>query len=87
MKGGTESRRPAATRGELVTTSYLGYLLEISDRTIIVRAPNGRRMCDATSIKQARLLIRSYRRSSRELRVVGDLADRALPPDLTGHTR
>lgn len=60
-------------------SSYLGYPLIISKAEVLVFTPAGRRMCSASSVKQARLLVRAYRReSSRESRVVSDLAERAL---------
>jgi len=81
------SRRPAVPRDREVT-AYLGFPLEITATEIVVSTPAGRRVGCATSVKQARLLVRSYRRamrpgsSSRVERAVGDLPDRALPEDL-----
>jgi len=69
-------------------SAYLGFPLEITATEIVVSTPAGRRVGCATSVKQARLLVRSYRRamrpgsSSRVERAVGDLPDRALPEDL-----
>lgn len=48
-----------------VTTSYLGYPIIITDRNVTVIAPDGRRVGHTTSVKQARLLIRGYRREGR----------------------
>ena len=61
--------------------SYLGYPLTISKKEIVVFTPTGRRVCKAASVKQARLLIRAYRREERSsrVRVVGYRAERALP--------
>lgn len=66
MKGGPSipprpSRRSDIVTGR-VTSSYLGYPLLISDADVLVYTPAGRRMCSAASVKQARLLIRAYRR-------------------------
>lgn len=51
-------------RPEIVAASYLGYPLLIGDADIRVFTPAGRLMCSAASVKQARALIRSYRRSA-----------------------
>jgi len=82
------ARRPYTARGDSETTAYLGYRLEVTATEVIVSAPVWRPIGRATSVKQARLLVRSYRRamrpgsSSRVERAVGDLPDRALPEDL-----
>jgi hypothetical protein len=58
---------PAERRDPLVTSvpsSYLGHPMLISDADVLVYTPAGRRMCSAASVKQARLLIRAYRRGA-----------------------
>lgn len=81
------TRRPPVTR-DWVASSYLGYLLTISDAEVFVFSPAGRRLGRATSVKSPRILVRSYRRALREEtgsrveRAVADLAYRALPEDL-----
>jgi hypothetical protein len=71
--------RRAVRVPEIVTSSYLGYPLRIGHDEVEVFTPAGRRVCSAVSVKQARLVVRAYRREgSRELRAVGDLAERTL---------
>ena len=45
-------------------SSYLGYPLIINNTDVIVFTPTGRRICSAASVKQARLLIRAYRKGA-----------------------
>lgn len=46
-------------------TSFLGFPVEISDRDVVVFTPDGDRICTTTSVKQARLIVRGYRRETR----------------------
>jgi hypothetical protein len=49
-----------------VETSYLGYPLVITETRVTVRTKDGRRRIgDASSVKQARLIVRGYRRAER----------------------
>ena len=50
---------------DCVATSYLGYPLTIGPDTVTVRTPDGRRLAAATSVKQARLIVKGYRRASK----------------------
>jgi hypothetical protein len=63
-EGRTRFVRHAGRVPEIVASSYLGYPLLIGGDCVEVFTPAGRRMCAAASVKQARLLIRSYRRES-----------------------
>jgi len=58
------ARRPVVSRDREVS-AYLGFPLEITATEVVVSTPAGRRVGRATSVKQARLLIRSYRRAMR----------------------
>jgi hypothetical protein len=49
-----------------VETTYLGYPLVITETQVTVRTKDGRRIGYATSVKQARLIVRGYRRASRD---------------------
>jgi hypothetical protein len=49
-----------------VLTSYLGFPLLVTEQAVIVRTPDGRRMGSVTSMKQARLLIKGYRRAAKD---------------------
>jgi len=49
-----------------VTSSYLGYPLLISETEVTVYTPAHRRLGRVASVKQARLLVRGYRRVLRE---------------------
>ena len=59
-------RRPAAVRGDRTTSSYLGFPLLITNTEVVVSTPTGRRIGRVPSVKQARLLVRGYRRLLRE---------------------
>lgn len=48
-----------------VSTTYLGFPLTITDHAVTVRTPDGRRVGAATSVKQARLLVKGYRKAGR----------------------
>ena len=48
-----------------INTSYLRHPLTITETTVTVHTPDGRRIGQATSVKQARLIVRGYRRAGR----------------------
>ena len=48
-----------------IQTSYLKHPLTITETSVTVHTPDGRRICDATSVRQARLIVRGYRRAGR----------------------
>lgn len=48
-----------------VLTSYLGFPMVVSEDHIWVRTPEGRLVAAVTSVKQARLVIRGYRKAAR----------------------
>ena len=56
------ARRPVVPRDREVT-AYLGFPLEITATEVVVSTPAGRRVGRVRSVKQARLLVRSYRRA------------------------
>ena len=72
------SRRPVVSRDRELS-SYLGFPIEITATSVVVRTPAGRKVGRVASVKSARLLVRSYRRamrpgsSSRVERAVADL--------------
>jgi hypothetical protein len=55
----------AALAPDRVRATYLHYGLEITDRTVRVSAPDGRLIGYATSVKNARLLVKGYRKETR----------------------
>lgn len=57
------ARRNAASQ---ISTSYLGFPLLISDQSVTVRTPDGRRLGVEVSMAKARLLVRGYRKASKE---------------------
>jgi hypothetical protein len=65
MVGRLQSRR-TGPRMTVVETSYLGYPLVITETRVTVRTKDGRRRIGyASSVKQARLIVRGYRRAER----------------------
>jgi hypothetical protein len=87
--GANGGRRRRAGFGDLhdrCSSSYLGYPLLISEYSVVVSTPAGRRIGRVPSVKQARLLIRGYRRvlreetGSRVVRVVADLGETGSGP-------
>jgi hypothetical protein len=48
---------------EVERSSYLGYPLHITKHTITVYTPQLRFITEAASVKQARLIVRAYRRT------------------------
>lgn len=49
-----------------ISTSYLGFPLLVSDQSVTVRTPDGRRLGTEVSMAKARLLVRGYRKASKE---------------------
>ena len=54
----------AAVAPDTVRALYLGYPLEITDRTITVTTPDGRRIARTQSLSTARRIIRGYRKTT-----------------------
>jgi hypothetical protein len=57
------SRR--STPFEAERSSYLGYPLIVTDRKITVFTPALRKITEVSSVKQARLVVRGYRRAEK----------------------
>lgn len=49
-----------------VAATYLGFPLTITDQAVFVRTPEGRLVAAVPSMKQARLLVKGYRKASKE---------------------
>ena len=48
-----------------VHSTYLRHPLTITETSVTVHTPDGRRIGQASSVKQARLIVRGYRRAGR----------------------
>jgi hypothetical protein len=59
---GSRGRRPRVTAAACARSSYLGFPLEITDRTVAVFDKRGRRLVTVASIGAAHRFIRGYRR-------------------------
>ncbi len=47
-----------------ITTSYLGYLLDVYERRVVIFDAQRRRLGEVTSMKKARLFVRGYRKEA-----------------------
>lgn len=45
--------------------TYMRFLLLVTERTVAIRTPEGRKLATVASVKQARLLIKGYRKAAR----------------------